>query len=99
MKDTRSESERQTAVRKLLKGMGFSCWSTSQTRRSRVTPGVPDLFVAGWGVTAWIEMKATRKQSPAQIEFQETVEANGGIYVLAYSEQDVAEWLNSLRSN
>jgi hypothetical protein len=97
MKDTRSEHEIQTAIKKLLKKLGFAVWSTSQGRASAVTPGVPDLFVAGMGRNAWVEVKAGyNKQSPEQIAFQREIEANGGIYILAYSEQDLLDWINSI---
>lgn len=37
-----------------------------------------------------IEVKALgKKQSPSQIEFQKSIESNGGLYVLAYSVDDV----------
>lgn len=97
MKDQRTEAQIQAACKRLLKKMGFAVWDTSQPFRARITPGIADLFVAGRGYNAWIECKAGyKKQSPEQIEFQREVESHGGIYVLAYSEQDVADWINSL---
>ena len=97
MRDTRNEGQIQKAIKKLLKQLGFAVWSTSQGRASAVTPGVPDLFVAGMGHNAWIEVKAGyNKQSPEQVEFQREIESHGGTYILAYSEQDVLDWINSI---
>lgn len=97
MKDQRTEKQIQSACKKLLKAMGFAVWDTSQPFRAQITPGIADLFVAGRGYNAWIECKAGyNKQTPEQKEFQREVTEHGGIYVLAYSEQDVADWINSL---
>lgn len=97
LKDQRNEAEIQAAIKRLLKAVGFSFWDTSQPFRARITPGVADLFVAGRGVTCWIEVKAGyNKQTPEQIEFQRKVEENGGRYFVARHEQDVADWINDL---
>lgn len=97
MRDQRTEKQIQAACKKLLKQMGFAVWDTSQPFRARITPGIADLFVAGRGYNAWIECKAGyNKQSKEQEEFQREVEAHGGMYVLARSEQDVADWINAL---
>lgn len=98
MKDQRTEAQIQAACKKLLKQMGFAVWDTSQPFKARITPGLADLFVAGRGRNAWIEVKAGyNKQTPEQIEFEREVKEHGGIYVLAYSEMDVAAWINSLQ--
>ena len=96
MKDPRTEAQIQAACKALLKTVGFSVWDTSQPFRARITPGIADLFAAGRGMNVWIECKAGyNKQSAEQKDFQQKVEANGGRYLLAYSEQDVADWLNA----
>ena len=99
MKDTRTESERQKAVKKLLKQLGFSVWSTSQGRKSAVTKGVPDLIFAGRGVCGFIEMKALTKQSPEQVAFMENVRGNGGTYLVVHNEGDIIEFVNTIAGN
>ena len=96
MKDQRTEAQIQQAIKNLLKQFSFAVWDTSQPFKARITPGLADLFVAGRGYNLWVEVKAGyNKQTPEQIEFQREVEANGGMYLLAYSEMDVATWLNT----
>ena len=98
MKDTRTEAEIQAACKKLLKKMGYAVWDTSQPFKARITPGLADLFVTGHGLCFWVEVKAGyNKQTPEQIDFQQKVEDNAGVYLLAYSEDDVAAWLNGPR--
>lgn len=94
MKDTRTESEIQAATVRMLRGVGYTVWSTSQSRASSVTRGVADLYVTGRGVTCWVEMKsATGKQTKEQAAFQRAVEENGGRYLLATHESEVLAYL------
>lgn len=89
--DPRSEKEIQASVKRFLQGIGYSVWDTSQPFAAKITPGLPDLFVTGRGRCVWIECKSAKgKQSEAQATFQAAVEANGGRYILARSEVDVA---------
>ncbi len=89
--DDRSEKEIQASVKRFLQGVGYSVWDTSQPFAAKITPGLPDLFVTGRGRCVWIECKSAKgKQSEAQTAFQAAVEANGGRYILARSEADVA---------
>lgn len=91
--DPRSEKEIQQAVKNALRAMGFGIWDTSQPFEAKITPGLPDLFVVGRGLMAWVEVKsATGRQSPAQAAFQRAVEENGGIYLLTRHESEVIEW-------
>lgn len=97
LKDGRSEKEIQAATKKALEVLGFEVWDTSQPFAAAITPGVPDLIVAGRGVVAFIEMKsANGTQSDAQAFFQMMVEANGGTYLLARSEADVIAWAEGI---
>jgi hypothetical protein len=60
------------------------------TSRDKVTPGAPDIIVVHDGQITAIELKATyRKQSLAQITFQDKLEAAGGTYIVAYSIDDI----------
>lgn len=52
------EAAEKQQMTRLLRGLGFRVWSTSQVRRSTVTPGLPDLFVTGRGRLFSIEVKA-----------------------------------------
>ena len=57
----------------------------------------PEVF--GRPTLLWVECKAGRgKQSPAQRAFQERVEAFGHSYIVAYSSQDVLDWLKTSRA-
>ncbi len=76
-------------------------------RRRRIAgnkPGTPDILVfyssneIGKSMkpknTLWVEVKKSdTAQSPEQIEFQAKAEANGEVYLLARSAQDVDDWL------
>lgn len=92
--DPRSEAEIQHAIKNALRAMGFSCWDTSQPHAAKITPGLPDLFAVGRGLTCWIEVKSAKgKQTPEQERFQAAVEANSGLYLLARHESQVIEFL------
>lgn len=76
------EKEVQRYAVELLKHLGCRVLSTSQTRRSKVSLGLPDLFARRdkWPVGVWfaIEMKGDKTlMKPEQLELQRT----GGIYV------------------
>lgn len=71
--------------------MGAHVWDTEQEGRARIDAGLSDLIVVwpGRGIR-FVELKAAAgRQTPAQREFQEAVEAAGGIYLLARSVEDV----------
>lgn len=52
--------------------------------------GIADLYALKEGRHVWIEVKTPKgRQSPDQIEFQQMVEANGGIYVVARNVDEV----------
>lgn len=94
MNDERTEGEIQDATVKELRKLGFGVWVTSQGRKSRVTPGIADLFVVGRGRCVWLEMKSAKgRQEPEQLKFQQAVEANGGEYCLAYNEVQAIEYM------
>lgn len=95
--DPRSEKEIQCAVKNALQAMGFSVWDTSQPFQAKITPGLPDLFVTGRGLCAWVEVKSAKgKLSPAQDRFRELVTTNGGLHFVARHEADVAAWAEQL---
>ena len=55
--------------------------------------GVPDIICVIKGQFVGIEVKTPKgKQSPDQVFFQKRLEANGGVYILAKSLDDVVEY-------
>ncbi len=99
--DTRPEEEIRRDVVKALRALGFDIWDTEQGYRrdgtTRVTKGLPDLFIAGRGATAAVEMKALKgKQTPEQIDFQESWTANGGTYFIWRSLDDALAWVREI---
>lgn len=84
-----------------FRALGFDVWINEQNRKgesARTTPGIPDLFVAGHGVTAWAECKRwDGRQSDAQRAFEAAVTSNGGIYLLIYEPSQVTRWFASLK--
>lgn len=95
--DERTEKEIQHAIKKTVHGMGFRTWDTSQPHAAKITPGLPDLFVAGRGVCAWIEVKrADGHLTEAQERFRETVLANGGHHLVARHEAEVVAFLTNI---
>jgi hypothetical protein len=67
------------------------------TSRDPSTPGAPDIVVVIGGKIIGVELKSTRgKQSEAQIEFQQQLEAAGGIYLLARSYDDLHPTIKEL---
>lgn len=59
-------------------------------------PGSPDIFVIRGGKIIGIEVKANSNyQSQSQYEFETEFKAAGGVYLLAYSLQDVTRVLDA----
>jgi len=78
--------------------LGFSVWDTSQGYRkekggTRITPGLPDLVIIGWGHVLFVEVKTPwGKETPGQMDFRMTCEANGGESVVWRSDGDAWDW-------
>ncbi len=99
--DTRPEEEIRRDVVKALRALNFTVHDTEQGYRrdgsTRVTKGLPDLFVAGRGVTAAVEMKSLKgKQTPEQVDFQESWTANGGSYFVWRSLDEALRWVQEI---
>lgn len=91
--DDRLEDAIQEAGRKALEILGFTVYSFSQDRATRQTPGIADTYVAGHGRTTWGEWKTAKGvQSPDQIDFEETVTANGDEYHVWRHELEAIDW-------
>ena len=71
-------------VIRALRSIGCDVSSTQQTRASRQTVGMPDLYAShsAWNVSAWIEVKRPgEKPSKAQREWHERTRG-AGVHVL-----------------
>ena len=104
MKTKRSEREVQNAICEYLKLRGLFFWrqNTAPTYQKdrqvyRKMPkfarkGVGDILLLHKGLFVCIECKsAVGRQSEPQKEFQEDVEKNGGLYIIARSVDDVIQ--------
>lgn len=79
------ESQVQRDVKRAYEKAGCFVAVFSQGRKTRQTPGIPDLliFVPGRFLPWWHETKAPGgKQSPAQVTWQARCETVGMSYVL-----------------
>ena len=77
----------------LMKTFGFSVWDLEQNRKTRQTPGIPDLIISGWGQHFHVEVKVPgKKETPAQVDFRETCNANGGLSLVWCSDSDAMDW-------
>lgn len=97
--DDRTEAEIEWDVAKALTAMGWQVYKTSQPHRATgMDPGISDLIVFGYGLTAWIEVKtATGRQSDDQRTFERVVTENGGIYRIVRSASEAVEWAREAR--
>jgi hypothetical protein len=84
-----------------LRAVGYHVSSTQQTRASRQTEGMPDLFVAhpAWRVHAWVEVKRPgEKPTKVQREWHETVRASGCPVLVCESAYDALTQLEAIRT-
>ena len=106
--DTRLEADRRIAARESLERVpgtpdwpkAFVVLDLEQNRKgTRVRKGIADLFVMGFGVCAWAEMKTDKGvQSEDQVAFQLDCEACGMPYFLWRNEEDALEWALNIRA-
>lgn len=95
--DTRPEEEIRRDVVKALRALGFVVHDTEQDRPTRVTAGLPDLFIAGHGAAICVEMKSLKgKQTPEQADFERSWTANGGTYFIWRSLDDALAWVREI---
>jgi len=98
LEDTRNEAEIQQAAKVALTMLGYDVSDMSQGRPTRQTPGIPDLYVQGHGVRAWLEMKTPGgRASSAQNEWIARELANGGNAAVACSEMAAVDYMEHLR--
>lgn len=82
-----------------LRGIGCHVSSTQQSRASRQTVGIPDLYAthAAWGVAAWIEVKRPgEKPTKAQREWHERTRAAGPPVLVVTSAADALRQFGAL---
>lgn len=82
-----------------LRTIGCDVSSTQQTRASRQTIGMPDLYAthAAWGVAAWLEVKRPDgRVSPAQREWHERTRAAGVHVLVVTSAAEAAQMFAAL---
>jgi hypothetical protein len=95
--------EKQVAwdIVQALRLIGFDISSTQQSRASRVTVGIPDLYAthAAWGLRLWIECKRPGgRVSKAQQAWHDAERAAGGIVLVATSAADALRQVERLRA-
>ena len=79
------ESEVKQEITALLKRIGWQVWSTSDGRKSRNTPGLPDMWcmASNGRPPFWVEVKSeTGKPSPEQESFAALCHHAGTGYVM-----------------
>lgn len=90
------EKALDAAVTRVLRLFGFSITRLQQTRASRQTAGVPDLYVVhtGYRITAWLELKAPKgRVSRTQAAWHATVAAAGGQVAVVHDVDELIEAL------
>lgn len=100
--DDRLEDERRMGVRGTLEKIpgtdrwrhGFVVLDLEQSRKgTRVRKGIADLYVMGFGVSAWVEMKTDDGvQSADQIAFEQDCIACGVPYFVWRGEDEANAW-------
>ena len=102
------ESETQKAIIDYLDARGILNWRVNLggvphtvngkiIYRKNPMKGMPDISCIYCGLFVGIEVKAKTKQSPEQFAWQQKLEQNGAIYILAHSVEDVRDAFDSLR--
>ena len=94
------EKEIAGEIIRALRGVGFQVSSTQQTRASRQTIGMPDLYAshAAWSLRLWIEVKRpSGKTSPAQQEWHDAERAAGGTVIVVTSAADAVRQIEEIR--
>lgn len=76
----------------LLRALGFHVSRFQQTRASRQTIGVPDLWIGhpGWQLSGWLELKAPGgRLSPAQRAWHATAHASGARVAVVHDRDEL----------
>jgi len=87
---SRSEAQIRLAIRRAFEARNCQIWDTEQNRATRVTPGLSDLLVFGYGWLAFIEVKTPEGiQTIPQETFEAAVLRGGGTYTIMRDESEV----------
>ena len=88
------EARIRSNITKLMRDkLGFSVWDLEQNRKTRQTPGIPDLIISGYGHHFHVEVKVPgKKETPGQVDFRETCNANGGLSLVWRSDAEALRW-------
>lgn len=102
-KDTRKEAEIRMGIREALGLYGWDVLDLEQGWRkdgtTRVTKGIADLAVMGYGIFAWLEVKRpSTKQTVDQVAFEERCKGAGVPYHVVRSEDEAVEIMESLKA-
>ena len=103
--DTRPESEIRMAIRSALGQLGWTVWDFEQGYRpdrcecgqkipggTRVPRGIADLYVMGYGCSAWLEVKSPKgRQTEHQRDREAECVAAGVAYHVVRSEKAAVE--------
>lgn len=101
--DPRLEDEIRRTIVGVLELHGFVVLDFEQGYRAdgttRVRKGLADLYVMGFGASAWIEVKsATGRQRPEQKDFEADCERGGVPYMLWRHEDEAKRWAEATRA-
>lgn len=101
--DPRLEDEIRRTIVGVLELHGFVVLDFEQGYRAdgttRVRKGLADLYVMGFGASAWIEVKsAAGRQRPEQKEFEADCERGGVPYMLWRHEDEAKRWAEATRA-
>lgn len=75
-----------------LEKLGFHVTLTMQPQRAMMTPGIPDMYLRHprWKIRMWVEAKAGKNTATRdQIAWAQTELEAGGLWILAYSLDDI----------
>jgi len=97
--DTRLEREVRHAITETLTTLGYHVTDLEQERPTRVTEGVPDLWVMGRGRYTWAELKRPSRRDEAhgglsehQRRWHRTAHEAGAPCTIWYDEHDALAW-------
>lgn len=100
--DRRPEAQIRMAIRGALEALGFVVLDFEQGWRrdgsTRVRKGLPDLFIMGFGVGVWRELKSAKgRLTPEQEAFGEDCRRCGIDWGVWRHEGEAIEWAEAVR--
>lgn len=93
--DPRLEKQIQLAIKRVLALYPVQVWDTSQPHAAAITPGLPDLYVVGFGTGLWVEVKrADGDLTAAQEMFRDACREHGVPWACWRHEDDALAWVH-----